>query len=49
MNTLVLRNRLDGDPSFAGALTRVRELAYRRGISDLPFEHVLRRSRTIGP
>ena len=41
MNTLVLRNRLDGDPSFAGALARVRETCLAAWAHDLPFEHVI--------
>ena len=38
MNTLVLRNRLEGDPSFAGVIARVRETCLAAWEHDLPFE-----------
>ncbi|MBC2875430.1 MULTISPECIES: non-ribosomal peptide synthetase [Streptomyces] len=45
-NTLLLRTRLDGDPTFAELTERVRSLctaAYEH--QDLPFEHVLQELR----
>jgi amino acid adenylation domain-containing protein len=51
MNTLVLRTRLEGDPSFAGVIARVRETCLAAWEHDLPFEHVLQavpHDRTAG-
>jgi amino acid adenylation domain-containing protein len=41
MNTVVLRSRLDGDPSFAEMIARVRETCLAAWEHDLPFAHVL--------
>ena len=42
MNTLVLRTRLDGDPTFLDALERVRETCLGAWDHDLPFESLLK-------
>jgi hypothetical protein len=41
MNTLVLRNRLEGDPSFARIIACVRDTCLAAWEHDLPFEQVL--------
>lgn len=41
MNTLVLRTKLEGDPTFVDALDRVRETCLNAWDHDLPFEYLL--------
>ena len=41
MNTLVLRTKLDGDPTFTDALERVRDTCLGAWDHDLPLEHLL--------
>jgi amino acid adenylation domain-containing protein len=41
MNTLALRTRLDGEPTFNEALDRVRDTCLGAWDHDLPFEHLL--------